>query len=421
MKHRTFVFAVVAIAVFAAVLARAWEEPGGNISSRLFRHHFITSDIPQTKAFKWGYGSPVLADFDRDGDLDYAFSTREESLYWFENQGPDSWVRHEAASVPVGQLGAAGMDVDRDGSTDVVIGGVWYRTPGNPKEAPFARYIYDASVKGEIHDVVTADMDGDGRDDVVVYGEEFGCYWYRVPNGPASNAAWPRTVITLAGLKTGPTRIHSGIAPHGIGDLDGDGDADVVLPDRWLENAERGRKWTEHKLPFGKVGGYGLSSRSWIADMNRDGHPDIVITDSDQVRCSAAWLENDGGKPPSFRSHPLPLSAPGVRGSFHSLVVADFDGNGSLDIFTVEQEDPTILPSGASPRWYIWENLDGRGGRFAERVIYDGKLGGHDVIPGDIDGDGDLDFVSKVWFRWPGNANGGRFHADWFENRLKAK
>jgi hypothetical protein len=52
----------------------------------------------------------------------------------------------------------------------------------------------------------------------------------------------------------------------------------------------------------------------------------------------------------------------------------------------------------------------------AERVIFDGKLGGHDVIAADIDGDGDLDFAAKIWALWPGNANGGRFHADWFEN-----
>ena len=65
--------------------------------------------------------------------------------------------------------------------------------------------------------------------------------------------------------------------------------------------------------------------------------------------------------------------------------------------------------------------MDGKGKDFRERVIYDGNLGGHDVILGDVDGDGDIDIVSKIWYRMPESANGGRFHADWFENLLKTK
>lgn len=70
------------------------------------------------------------------------------------------------------------------------------------------------------------------------------------------------------------------------------------------------------------------------------------------------------------------------------------------------------------PRWFIWENVDGRGGRFVERVIFDGKLGGHEAVAADVDGDGDIDLASKLWRPRPGNANGGRNHADFLENRL---
>lgn len=47
------------------------------------------------------------------------------------------------------------------------------------------------------------------------------------------------------------------------------------------------------------------------------------------------------------------------------------------------------------------------------------KLGGHDAIAADVDGDGDIDILSKIWSGWSGNGNEGRVHADWLENLSK--
>jgi hypothetical protein len=111
------------------------------------------------------------------------------------------------------------------------------------------------------------------------------------------------------------------------------------------------------------------------------------------------------------------MTAPGIRGSFHSLAVGDFDGDGDQDVFTADQEDDSILSEGAPPRWYVWENIsEDQRIEFVERVIFDGKLGGHDALVGDVDGDGDLDIFSKVWNLWPENGNSGREHGDFLEN-----
>lgn len=379
-----------------------------------FTHHFIAREMPGRAV---GIGSSALADFDSDGDLDFAVYNRGDGkMYWFEQRGKDDWARHLLGEFRMSQLGAAAMDVDRDGWIDVVIGGYWFRNTGQPRTATFERYTYDSRITREIHDVVLADMDGDGRMDVAAMGDGDGCFWYSIPEKPALDADWLRTTITLA-VKDDQDDIHAGIYPGGIGDLDNDGDADVVLPDRWLENTEKGTKWLRHGIPFGKKGPWGLSARSWIIDLDGDGWKDIVMVDGDGQNSGLAWLRNNGRKPAGFSARYQANRVPGTRGSFHSLRVADFDGDGDPDILVIEQEDPSILPLGATPRWFIYENLTSAGNvRFEEKVILDQRLGGHDAWIGDIDGDGDIDIAAKIWSVWSGNSNGGRVHVDWMEN-----
>ena len=402
----------------AAVITNLNICPHAEIKGDMFKHHYISRDLPGD--VRWGYGTPALVDFDKDGDLDYAVSVRDGNVYWFEYRGPEDWVRHILGTLPGGCLGSASMDVDKDGWTDLIIGGVWFRNPGNPGEREFERYVYDSSVDkyNAVHDIVTADVDGDGAIDIITTGEREGCHWYAIPANPARDVDWKKTLITMSVLITND-QIHSGFFPGGIGDLDGDHDLDVVLPDRWYENKNSGAEWIKHFLPFGKRGLYGISARSIIVDIDKDGDNDIVITDTDQDGSMIAILENIRTQWPYFIRHHLLLKAPGIRGSFHSLQVADFDDYGDLDIMTAEQEDPDIFPTGANPRCYIFENLDGTGKNFEERVIFDIRLGFHDILVGDVDGDGDLDFCSKIWNRWPGNANGGLEHADFYENVSK--
>jgi len=70
------------------------------------------------------------------------------------------------------------------------------------------------------------------------------------------------------------------------------------------------------------------------------------------------------------------------------------------------------------PRWFVWENVDGRG-TFRERVVLDANLGAHEAVCGDVDSDGDLDICSKLWRPIKSNANGGRNHFDFLENLAK--
>jgi hypothetical protein len=380
-----------------------------------FRHEYIADSMPGDQT---GVGGIGVGDFDHDGKMDVVAVNRGDlQVYWYNREADGKWTRHLAGKLSSAQLGMTIMDVDGDGWLDVVVGGVWLRNPQNPRQQPFIPYTYDSKIKTEMHDVVPADVDGDGKIDIVATGDLEGLYWYKIPADPRE--PWQRTTVTLEVLKQN-VDLHGGFAPHGVGDLNGDGHPDIVLADRWLENQDRGQRWVAHRIEFGHRGPFGVSARSWIADVNGDGHNDIIMTDSDAQNSGVAWLENDGKPNPGFGVHYLANRAPGTRGSFHALWYQDMTGDGLKDILVVEQEDPTIPPIGATPRWYLFRRLPGPKVEFEEEVILDNKLGGHDIRVADMNGDGTPDIVSKNWYTWKDNGDNGRAHIDILWNETKA-
>ena len=64
---------------------------------------------------------------------------------------------------------------------------------------------------------------------------------------------------------------------------------------------------------------------------------------------------------------------------------------------------------------HVWENLDGKGGQWMKRTLVTG-LGGHQALPADLDGDGDMDIVTKAYTASATNANEGLVHLSVLEN-----
>lgn len=362
-----------------------------------FQHHYVDRDLPGSS-----WGQTAIADVDRDGKPDFITGRSRGELLWYRQETPGRWVRHALGERSPSDVGAAALDVDGDGWVDLVTGGAWYRNTGKPRQEPFERIAFDPEL-ASVHDVVLADVDGDGRPDVLTMSDKNNLRWYRIPNDPSR--AWQRHDI-------GPS-VHAGI---GAGDIDGDGDVDVARSNLWFENADgKAAKWVVHEnIPFGNPNQpYALATHCVVVDLDRDGDSDLVMTENEIKGGRIGWLENRDGRGGAWNLHELPQAGAAKRGAYHSLIVADFDNDGDADVVSCEMEG---IPGDLPPRWFLWENADGKGQRFVEHVILDANLGGHLAIAADVDGDGDLDILGKLWRPRKDNANGGGNHVDFLEN-----
>ena len=385
----------------------AFEKAEDPVVSFNFKHHSIGSKLPVGIFI----GMQTLADYTNDGLMDMTIGSKYDGLFLLKNEG-DSWSSQRLADIPFQSLGAVSMDVNHDGWIDIVGAGVWYQ---NNQGTSATVHVYDpVFVEGnEFHDLVAADLDGDGKKDIAGMGDQTGFYWYKIPEDPTDS--WTRVTVEEA-YPNPQDRVHGGFSPNGIGDLDGDGDADIFRTNAWFENRSNGQEWIKHSLHFDELfqGSlpYGKSMRSVVIDIDNDGDNDVVFSECDKIYAKIGILKNIRGDGSEWQLELLPQNAPGGRSSLHSLQVVDFNQDGLVDILTVDQED-MLTEDLHDPRWYMYyQTFSG----WEEEVLFDIKLGGHDILMGDVDQDGDLDFVSKVWTGWDGNAADGRTHTDYFEN-----
>ena len=132
--------------------------------------------------------------------------------------------------------------------------------------------------------------------------------------------------------------------------------------------------------------------RTWVGDLDDDGDQDVVQAEADHPDGRVAWFENDGRG--NWTRHLI--KDKGERLDFHALAVADFDRDGDFDVFA---GGGPLSPPGAQAS-YIWENTAGAKGRptsekWVAHLITRKPV--HEVEAADVDRDGDIDLVAKPW------------------------
>jgi hypothetical protein len=280
-----------------------FENDGTPTDNQLWQRYVITTDLP-------GAYDVALADFDRDGDLDVAASSWVvgNQFAWFENDGtPHSgaWDKHMIEQEIAETRAMRAADFDGDGDDDLFgtarIAGevIWYENRKGPNSILWKKHAIDVDVTPPAHGN-PADMDRDGDVDVVV-ALGFG-YRSNVP-GSEHDHEDNRIVWYENDGRGGDWKMHVLVAGFDdafeaiAGDLDGDGDLDVVAtswrnPGRvvWLENhGDPKGKWTLHPLKENWRG----ANQVIIADLNGDGRLDIAACaehDSLELR----WWRNEG-------------------------------------------------------------------------------------------------------------------------------
>jgi hypothetical protein len=285
------------------------------------------------------------ADIDGDGDVDtFGASFNLGDVYWWRNTNGtgSAWSRISVDSSLGGAQAVCAGDIDGDGHLDLVANGenaddvTWYRNADGLGNT-WTEHTIDASFDGA-NFVRAADVDGDGDLDVLSAarnGDELA--WWE--NLAGDGSTWTKhSIITgfdlAAGLDTG--------------DLDGDGDLDVVgaaflLNEiSWWENADRhGTSWTKHLV------NNDFTFAIWVsaADMDADGDLDLVGAAHNQGEIS--WFENQDGHGLQWFEHPVTIGFDIVTSS----VPADLDRDGDLDILGAAAVEDAI-------KW--WENAGGQ-------------------------------------------------------------
>jgi hypothetical protein len=340
----------------------------------------------------------VARDVDGDGDLDLVLGNWGLQDRLYRNDGTGTFADATQALMPVdGSFtnAVAAGDVDGDGDLDLVVGNGDQSEPSRLYLNAGPGRFFDAAAprlpvtRGRTFAMALGDVDGDGDLDLVC-GSSSGIFLAgqnRLYLNDGRGTFVDATAVQM------PAAIDQTLAVA-LGDVDGDGDLDLVLGNGGTPGLQDGLYLNDGTGTFADVtaGRMPVDNEDTravaLGDVDGDGDLDLLRGNAGNPGWqNRLYLNNGAG---AF-TDATPARMPTDWDDTRAMVLGDVDGDGDLDLVVANmgtrgQQNKLYLNNGAGAF------IDSTAARMP--VEEDPTAA---VALGDVDGEGDLDLVVGNW------------------------
>jgi hypothetical protein len=311
-----------------------------------------------------GYNAPATGDVDGDGRLDLVLGviggayqpnhSAIDNLYLVLQQSPGEFTVVTKRLISMIDVGAESVpslaDLDGDGDLDLLLANkidpgndttgtiAHFENTGNSKAPAFTERD-PLPMRGEFDWApAVVDLDGDGLPDLVAGTWRDRVQWWR-NTGTRSAPRWVQADSALITLTRGTNTIPT------LGDLDGDGDLDMIVGEASGQlNLFRNigtRTAPRFELVSDEFQGIDVGRRSapHLVDLDGDGRLELLIGGEDGT--VQMWRQQPGTEIAFTRDERVALQ---IGELLATPTAGDIDGDGVVDLF--------VGSAGGGVRWY---------------------------------------------------------------------